>query len=88
MTFEHNIDYVHNSAHLTRWVASYLPSSPPVLCWHPPIKLVMNKLIKSKNATGTFHFHPSSRHSNRHPDAQTCKTVAPDTLHLSTHFHP
>ena len=67
----------------------FLPSSsPPVSCWYPPIKLVMNKLIKCKNATGTFHFHPSYRHSNRHPDTQTYMTVAPDTLHLSTYFHP
>ena len=88
MTFEHNFYYVHNSAHLTRWVASYPPSSPSISCWHPPIKLVLNKLIKSKNATGTFHFHPSSRHSNRHPDTQTCVTVALDTLHLSINFHP
>ena len=54
----------------------------------PPIKLVLEKLIKCKNATGTFHFHPSYRHSNRHPDAQTCMTVATDSLHLSTNFHP
>ena len=88
MTFGHNLDYVHDSLHLTRWVAPYPPSSPPVSCWHPPIKLVLEKLIKCKNATGTFHFHPSYRHSNRHPDAQTCMTVAPDSLHLSTNFHP
>ena len=53
----------------------------------PPIKLVWIKLRKYQNATGTFHFHPSSRHPNRHTDAQTCMTVAPDTLHLSTNFH-
>ena len=54
----------------------------------PPIELVMKKLIKSKNATGTFHFHPFFRHTNRYPDAQTWITVAPDTLHHSTNFHP
>ena len=77
MIFKHNFDYVHTSAHLTRWMAPLSLGSPPLSCWHLPIKLVMNKLIKSKNATGTFHFHPSSRHSNRHPDAQTCMTIAP-----------
>ena len=56
--------------------------------YDPPIELVTNKLLKSKNATGTFYFHPSSRHTNRHPDAQTCMTVAPDILHHSTNFHP
>ena len=88
ITFGHNSDYVHNYAHLTRWVAPY----PPVNLWYhaktPPIELVMKKLIKSKNATGTFYLHSSSRHANRHLDAQTCMTVAPDTLHHSTNFHP
>ena len=88
ITFGHNSDYVHNYAHLTRWVAPYLSSKPMVSCWNPPIKLVTNKLIKSKNATGTFYLHPSFRHANRHPDMQTCMTVAPDTLHHFTNFHP
>ena len=88
MTFGHNLDYVHNSLHLTRWVASYPISSSFISHWYPPIKLVKRKPIKCKNATGTFYFHPSSRHSNRHPDVQTCMTVDPDTLHLSTNFHP
>ena len=25
MCFEHNLNYVHNSSHLTRWVAPYSP---------------------------------------------------------------
>ena len=79
---------MRNYAHLTRWVAPLPPSKPMVSRYDPPIELVTNKLLKSKNATGTFYFHPSSRHTNRHPDAQTCMTVAPDTLHHSTNFHP
>ena len=64
------------------------PSKPMVSCYDPPIALVLRKPIKSKNATGTFYFHPSSRHTNRHPDAQTFMPVAPDTVHHSANFHP
>ena len=87
MCFEHNLNYVHNSSHLTRWVAP-TPQYTSGIMLTPPIKLVWLKLGKSQNATGTFHFHPSSRHPNRHTDAQTCMTVAPDTLQLSANFHP
>ena len=54
----------------------------------PQLILVQIKLRKDQNATGTFHFHPSYRHPDRHPDAPTCMMVALDTLQLSTNFHP
>ena len=49
--------------------------------------LVLIKLRKGQNPICTFHFHPSYRYLDRHTDAPTCMTVAPDTLQLSTNFY-
>ena len=87
MSFEHNFKYMQNLPHLTRWVAPY-PQYTSSIVLTSPLMLVKIKLEKGQNATGTFHFHPSYRHPDRYPDAATCMTVAPETLHLSTNFHP
>ena len=64
---------------------------PPVhLQYHAdtPINISINKTKKVKMPPGTFHFPPSYRHQDRHPDTPTCMMVAPDTLQLPTNFDP
>ena len=68
MSFEHNLDYVQNFSHLTRWVA---PLPPVHLQYHAdtPNKVSIDKTKKMSNAKVPFTFIPSYRHPNRHTDA-------------------
>ena len=78
---------MQNSPHLTSWVAP-TPQYTPSIVLIPPINVSINKIKKGQNPICTFHFHPSYRHPDRQTDASTCMIVAPDTLQLSTKFHP
>ena len=67
------------------------PPSPYYLWYYAGIPLLVlsnNKIKKGQNPTCTYHLHPFYRHTNKHTDAPTCMTVAPDTLHLFTKFEP
>ena len=87
MCFEHNLDYVQNSSHLTRWIAPLPLQYTSSIVLTSPNKVIMDKTKKMSNATGTFQFHPSLRQPKRHTEAQTCMPVAPDSLHLCSNFH-
>ena len=73
--------------YLTRWVAP-TPHYTPSIALTSPIRISINKIKKGQNPICTFYFNPSYRHPDRHKDASTCMTVAPDTLHLFTIFQP
>ena len=85
MYFEHNSKHMQNSQHLTRWVAP-TPQYTPSIVLTSPINVTRNKIKKGQNPICTFYFHPSYKHPDRHPDALTCVTVAPDYLQLFTKF--
>ena len=60
-----------------------IPLIPPWYCTGTILLvLVIDMFKKSQNPICTFHLHPSYRHTYRHTDAPTSKTVAPNTVHF------